>query len=204
MLTLLRPSLDWALKQAERFGDTDIFPMPFEFSAIRYDWDRLADFLSSTDILNWAVRPNRECLSPKSAYSFRISTQLDPLDWLIYSALIYEIGEELEAFRLPLEQGIVFSGRFEPQPDGTMFSRHTSYSQFQERTRELASRHNEQYVVVADIADFFPSLYHQRVENALRLAAPKKLNHANRGAEKEFCELGCQGDVAEVRDAGQA
>ena len=179
MLTLSRPSLDWALKQAERlFGDTDIFPMPFEFSAIRHDWDRLADLLSSSDILNWAVRPNRECLSPKSAYSFRNSTQLDPLDWLIYTALIYEIGEELEAFRLPPEEGIVFSCRFEPQPDGTMFSRYTSYSQFQERTRELASRNNEQYVVVADIADFFPSLYHHRVENALSLAAPQKTNHA--------------------------
>ncbi len=177
MLTLSRPSLDWALKQAERFGDTDIFPLPFEFSAIRHEWDRLADLLSSSNILNWAVRPNRECLSPKSAYSFRISTQLDPLDWLIYSALIYEIGEELEAFRLPPEEGIVFSCRFEPQPNGTMFSRHTTYRQFQERSRELASRHNEQYVVVADIADFFPSLYHHRVENALRLAAPKKTNH---------------------------
>ena len=178
MLKLSRSSLDWALKQAERFGDTDIFPMPFEFSAIRHDWDRLVAHLSSSDILKWAVRPHRECLSPKSTYSFRISTQLDPLDWLIYSALIYEIGEELEAFRLPLEEGIVFSRRFDPQPDGTMFSRSTSYSQFQERTRELASRSNEQYVVVADIADFFPSVYHHRVENALSLAAPKKLNHA--------------------------
>ena len=178
MLTLSSSSLDWALKQAERFGDTDIFPMPFEFSAIRHDWDRLVAHLSSSDILKWTVRPNRECLSPKSAYSFRISTQLDPLDSLIYSALIYEIGEELEAFRLSPEEGIVFSRRFDPQPDGTMFSRSTSYSQFQERTRELASRSNEQYVVVADIADFFPSVYHHRVENALSLAAPKKLNHA--------------------------
>ena len=178
MLTLSSSSLDWALKQAERFGDTDIFPMPFEFSAIRHDWDRLVDLLSSSDILKWAVRPHRECLSPKSTYGFRISTQLDPLDWLIYSALIYEIGEELEAFRLPPEEGIVFSSRFEPQPDGTMFSRYTGYSQFQERTRDLASRSNEQYVVVADIADFFPSVYHHRVENALRLAAPEKANHA--------------------------
>ena len=29
-------------------------------------------------------------------------------------------------------------------------------------------------------------------------------NETSRVREKEFCELGCQGDVAEVRDARQA
>ena len=159
-------------------GDTNrIFPLPFEFAAIRHDWCRLEGFLSSQDVLKWKVRPNRECLSPKSALSFRIATQLDPLDWLIYSALVYEIGADLESYRLPQEEGIVFSWRFEPQPDGTMFSRETGYSQFQERTHELASITNEQYVVVTDIADFFPNLYHHRVENALRSATPTNLNH---------------------------
>ena len=51
MLKLQTSSLDWALKQAEGFGDTDIFPLPFEFSAIRHDWCRLAELLSSEDIL---------------------------------------------------------------------------------------------------------------------------------------------------------
>ena len=100
MLSLSPSSLDWALKHAEQYGDTDIFPLPFEFSAIRYDWDRLSDELSSSDILNWKVRPHRESLSPKSNLGFRIATQLDPLDWLIYSALIYEIGHELEAYTI--------------------------------------------------------------------------------------------------------
>ena len=178
MLNLSTSSFDWALKQAERLGDTNrIFPMPFEFSAIRHDWCRMVSFLSSKDVLNWEVRPGRECLSPKSACSFRISTQLDPLDWLIYSALVYEIGADLESYRLSQEEGIVFSWRFDPQPDGTMFSRETGYSQFQKRARELAGISNEQYVVVTDIADFFPNLYHHRVENALRSATPKNLNH---------------------------
>ena len=177
MLKLSTSSFDWALNQAERLGDTGIFPLPFEFSAIRHDWCRLVGLLSSKDVLKWEVRPNRECLSPKSAHGFRIATQLDPLDWLIYNALIYEIGADLESYRLPQEEGIVFSWRFEPQPDGTMFSRETGYSQFQERTCELASRSSDQYVVVTDITDFYPKLYHHRVENALRLAAWKKVNH---------------------------
>ena len=123
------------------------------------------------------MRPHRECLGPKSAIGFRIATQLDPLDWLIYNALVYEIGADLESYRLPLAEEVVFSWRFEPQPDGTMFSRETGYRQFQERASELASISNEQYVLVTDIADFFPNLYHHRVENALRSAAKTKANH---------------------------
>ena len=177
MLTLSKSSLNWALKHAEQYGDTDIFPIPFEFLAIRHDWERLSDFLSSTNVLEWEVRPHRESLSPKSNLGFRIATQLDPLDWLFYSALTYEVGEELEAHRLPVEEGVVFSSRFAPQRDGVIYNRNIGFSQFQHRTRELAGRSSQQYVVVADIADFFPNLYHHRVENALRLAAPNKANH---------------------------
>ena len=177
MLNLSASSFDWALNQAERFGDTAIFPLPFEFSAMRHGWNDLRGKLSSQDVLKWTVRAHRECLSPKSAYGFRIATQLDPVDWLIYNALVYEIGEDIESYRLPQEEGVVFSWRFEPQPDGTMFNRNVGYSQFQEKTLELASRSNEQYVVVTDITDFYPKLYHHRVANALNSASPTKTNH---------------------------
>ena len=177
MLKLSTSSFDWALNQAEHLGDSEIFPLPFEFSAIRHDWSRLVGVLSSEDVLKWEVRSNRECLSPKSVHGFRIATQLDPLDWLVYNALVYEIGADLESHRLPQQERIVFSWRFDPQPDGTMFSGASGYSQFQERSRELADKSNEQYVVVSDITDFYPRLYHHRVENALSLAAPMKVNH---------------------------
>ena len=178
VLRLSNSSLSWALNQAERFGDTNrVFPQPFEFAAIRHDWGRLAVLLRSKDVLKWSVRPIRECLSPKGSRSFRIVTQLDPLDWIIYSALVYELGADLESYRLPQEEGVVFSWRFAPLADGTMFSRETGYAQFVERSRQLASMSNDQYVVVTDIADFFPNLNHHRVENALRSAAPTKANH---------------------------
>ena len=71
----------------------------------------------------------------------------------------------------------MFSWRFEPQADGVMFSRDSGYGHFQERTRELAEASSQQYVVVTDIADFYPRLNHHRIENALRSAAPTKINH---------------------------
>ena len=178
MLTLSTSSLDWALNHAERFSNTGIFPLPFEFSAIRHDWDDVRPFLKSQDILDWKVRPNRECLSPKSHYGFRIATQLDPLDWLIYTALVYEIGHDIESGRLSKQEQVVFSWRFEPQTNGTMFDPQVGYGTFREKMRDLANRPDTQYVVVTDITDFYPRLGHHRVENALSYVASPKRNHS--------------------------
>lgn len=120
MLKLKKRSLDWALKHAVRFGDTDVFPHQFEFEAIKHDWKDISKFLVSEDIHNWKTRPLRSLLSPKSRYGFRIITQLDPLDFLIFAALVYEIGGDLEAHRVPVRDKIVYSHRFNPDSDGRM------------------------------------------------------------------------------------
>lgn len=58
MLHISETSLDWALKHIEKYGDTDIFPMPFEYSVIRHQWDKgLREYLQNQDILKWTVRP---------------------------------------------------------------------------------------------------------------------------------------------------
>jgi hypothetical protein len=45
--------LDFALKHIEKFGDTDIFPVPFEFEVIRRQWDQLIKpDLLSRDLTN--------------------------------------------------------------------------------------------------------------------------------------------------------
>ena len=178
MLNLADSSYEEALKHAERMGDTDVFPIPFEFAAIRHDWKDLKQSLGSRDVLRWRVRAKRECLSPKSTYGFRGVTQLDPLDWLVYTALVIEIGAKMEVYRLPVNQERVFSWRFEPDGDGGMFSRTIGHRQFQKKTLELASGAYGQYVVLADIADYYPRLNHHRVENALNSAVGTNSNHS--------------------------
>ena len=91
-LTLSEQSLDWALEHILNHGDTDIFPEAFEFDAIRNDWQDVKAWIRSVDILKWTVRPYRRCLAPKHRFGFRISTQLDPLDILVYTALVHEVG----------------------------------------------------------------------------------------------------------------
>ncbi|MFI8624209.1 RNA-directed DNA polymerase [Bacillus altitudinis] len=191
MLKLSTESLDWALKHIENFGDTDIFPVPFEYEAIRHLWDirtrelpngtTLKEYLRNQDILQWKVRDYRRSLTPKHQYGFRLSTQLDPLDTLVYLALVYEIGHDIESKRIPVDRNVSFSYKFNPDDEGKMFDSEIHYGSFlnycEEKVDELIGDENIRYVVVADIADFFPRLYLHPLENALS-SCTAKTNHA--------------------------
>lgn len=176
-------SLGWALSHIERVGDTDIFPVPFEFKALRHDWSRTADHLSDLDLDNWATRPFRQCLTPKGQFAFRVSTQLDPFDVLLLTALVYEAGDALEAQRVPKEHRVVHGYRFQPSPDGLLYDAQYDYDSFQRRCRELINSPSATHVVVADIADFFTRLYIHPMENALRASG------ANPGYVRAICKL---------------
>jgi hypothetical protein len=177
VLFLKQGSLDWSLRHALKYGYVEFFPPAFEFEAIDYDWKNLSDWLRQQDALQWKTRQLRRCLSPKHRYGFRVATQLDPLDLLMYSALVYEIGDELEARRIPPSESIVHSYRFKPGKDGTLYDPQFSYETFLGAASQLADSGDHSFVVVADIADFFPRIYSHRVENALRQAT-HRTNHA--------------------------
>lgn len=166
-LRLTDSALDWALEHALVWGDTDIFPEIFEFHAIADDWDKIKVSIQGTDILSWNVRPFRRCLVPKHRFGFRISTQLDPLDFLVFTALIKEVGEKLELERIPVGENIVHSYRFSPDSNGRMFSEKYTYRSFQKASHDACATYGSSYVVIADIADFFPRLYTHRIDNAI-------------------------------------
>ncbi len=167
-------SLDWALKHVSAWADTDIFPLPFEYSAIASSWDDLKPFLQR-DLDTWAVRPRRNTLVPKHGHGFRPAAQLDPLDTLVYCALVYEVGSDFEAVRVPVQDARVFSYRFRPDGDGRMYDASVNFEEFRRRSLDLATAAS--YVVMTDIADFFPRLYTHPVENAMR-AASAHADHA--------------------------
>ncbi len=167
MLQLKRKSLKWALKHSLKSGDTDVFPPQFEFQAIRNDWPSISNFLLNQDVHNWRTRPLRSLLSPKSRYGFRIITQLDPLDFLVFAALMYEVGSDLERKRVPVTDKVVFSHRFRPDYDGRMYDPDVGYHEFQQQAKRTARSPQCTHVAVTDIADFYPRIYSHRLENAL-------------------------------------
>lgn len=169
-LTLSESALDWALQHSLSYGDTDIFPDTFEFEAIAHSWDEIRAIIRDMDVSKWTVRASRRCLVPKHRFGFRVSTQLDPLDFLVFTSLIKEVGKKLEATRVPAVKGIVHSYRFQPSADGGMFADEYTYATFQNASHKACQRLNPSHVVVADIADFFPRIYLHRIDNALDAA----------------------------------
>jgi hypothetical protein len=179
MLRLQGRSLDWALAHLVAHGDTDVLPTPFEFDAIQYDWDAVREFCSRANMLDWPVRPHRTLLAPKAGYGFRVVTQLDPLDVLVFAALIREIAEDIETRRVPVSSKTVFSYRVQLAHDGQLFNPSVRYDDFRRRTDSLLRRNKAlSHVAVADIADFYSRIYHHRLEGGLNASTPKT-NHVN-------------------------
>lgn len=176
MLRICEDSIEWALQHIERYGDTDLFAVPFEYEAIRFRWKDIKAHLAAADLDAYLVRPCRRCLSPKHYYGFRIATQLDPLDTLLYTALVYEAGADIEGQRIGPDQQVVFGARFDPDGEGRFFNPEAGYDAFLRQCRKLAEAAAYEYVVTADIADFFVRIQPGTLEKAL--GGLRQTNHA--------------------------
>lgn len=167
----LRPeSLDWSLTHVLKYGDTDIVPIPFEYGAIRHCWNGIRDFMSSLDIGSYECRPFQKFLVPKPQGGFRVTIQLDPLDTLFYTALVFESAEAIEHQRTAREQRIACSYRVKISAQGDLFQAKTGWNDFHQRSDELANSGKYQHVVLADIADFYNQISHHRVTHAFEEA----------------------------------
>ena len=177
MATLSPDSISWSIEHLARYSDTDIFPRLFEFQAIRHCRDEVIKWLTNQDICQWSTRPLRRCLVPKQKYDFRIATQLDPLDMVFYLALCLEVGDQVEHHRIPTNQNIAFSNRFSKDDKNTlMFDRNIGYAEFQEHSRDLIEKSD--FVVTADIADFYPRIYLHDLDHALTSSMKSTPTHA--------------------------
>ncbi|MGO9269386.1 MAG: RNA-directed DNA polymerase [Terriglobia bacterium] len=176
MLKLKPASLDWALAHVFRYGDTDMLPVPFEFNAIKHDWAAVRDYLAGEDVLEWEVRPHRALLAPKARYGFRVVTQLDPLDFMVFAALVHEIAEDVETRRVEVGKDVVFSYRVAVATNGQLFAPSIGYDSFRERATVLAEAKGCSHVAVTDIADFYPRIYSHRLAGALNVST-LKTNH---------------------------
>ena len=167
MYKLPLAALDWALEHIETYGDTDLLPVPFEFAGIRNSWPTIREDLSKKDLTQYSPSSLRRVLAPKGRFAFRSVTQLDPLDSLIFAALLYEAGTSIEAVRVPVAEQTAMSHRVKPDTNGRLFDPEFDWRRFQRRANTLIASSEFTHVVTADIADFFPRIYLHPLENAL-------------------------------------
>lgn len=171
-------SMEQAFKRAveniARHGDTDVFPFPIE-NHVLYDRpdEAVAILMQIHKDLDGSIAdfpPIAEGMLSAVGYTgFRWATQVDPI-WNAYLlGLVISIAPEIEAARLPIAKGNVFSYRFEwDDVEKSLFNRNIGWIQFQQTSVERARE--KKFVLSCDISDFYPRIYHHRLENALEKA----------------------------------
>lgn len=164
-MKLADSSYKWAFESLERLGDSDLFACPVEFQVFRELGDDAVGKLAECDLSSLTPGAARRFVVPKDDLSYRIATQLDPLDSIVFTTLIYEYGQKIEARRRPLAERTVFSHRFEPLTSGQIYGTSNLWNEFWNCCLEHSE--NFESVVILDIADFYNQIYHHSLENQL-------------------------------------
>lgn len=164
-MKLNEESIRWAIEHIYMEGDTDLFPKPKEIDIIYENKESVSQIISEIDLSNYNWNPSRRFVIPKTELSYRVATQLDPIDSIVLAAIIYEYGEKIESRRIPIERGTIFNYRFSPNELGYLYSGYKSWNEFWEKSLEKSKAYN--FVVYVDIADFYNQIYHHVIENQL-------------------------------------
>lgn len=164
-----------AVQNVASGGDTDVFPLPPENSLFFDRPDEVVTILEDlhANFGKWkATRGpvNESALAMVGYTSFRWVTQIDPI-WNVYLlGLVLAMADEIEAARIPTDQETIFSYRYDYDPASHRLFTEGAWRRFNERSLENAAQN--EIVLICDIADFYPRIYHHRLENSLLLLSP--------------------------------
>lgn len=161
-------ALDWARKHVRRFGDGKFCPFPFEYKVISSSWSLVRSWMEKIDFKNYAPRAFRRFMYPKDGLNYRPIVQLDPLDTILYTAVVFELSAKIEGSRVKGDLDTVLAYRVQPSKDGGLFQAPT------ESLQSLAMRRIDEtrcsYIVEVDVSDFFSQISHSRLLSALEMA----------------------------------
>ncbi|WP_313951400.1 RNA-directed DNA polymerase [Accumulibacter sp.] len=167
----IEEAVERALKNIAKHGDTDIFPFPFETHVFLDRPKECKSILldihqNFSHYLAQQTPSNLETLTQVGYTGFRWATQIEPFWNAYFLALVISIADQVESVRPPLEDNSVFSYRYQWDNDNAKLFRDSAWADY--RARGMALSEEFKYVVVTDIADFYPRIYHHRLENALQ------------------------------------
>jgi hypothetical protein len=166
----MREAIQAAIKNIATHGDTDIFPFPFECHLFHDKSEKSIEVIESLHknfdeyLANYP--PDMiETLSQVGYTGFRWAAQIEPFWNAYYLACMIRMANHIESVRLPEDAQTVFSYRFQLQEDGGKLFKDLTWRDYKAKCIELSREYP--VVVVTDIADFYPRIYHHRIENAL-------------------------------------
>jgi Reverse transcriptase (RNA-dependent DNA polymerase) len=167
----LEQSFRASIKNISKHGDTDIFPFPFETHLFHDNPDACVVILKTLhdkfeDSLAAYPPEIIVTLSQVGYTGFRWATLIEPFWNAYYLALVIQIGDQIEAERIPESKEQVYSYRFAWEDSKGKLFKDSTWRNYKQRCLSLSQDYD--YVVVTDISDFYPRIYHHRIENALQ------------------------------------
>lgn len=158
-------SLDFALRHITTYYDTDFFPRAEEFLAIGHLWDDVKQYILESDLDHILSAPPLVEPWPKTRSGFRIVHRPEPLDSIVYAALAKTIASSVETARASPE--VACSYRIS-ESDRSFFADGSGFNVYRERCENLSA--DFQFVLSADISDFYNKIYLHRLQNAIQTA----------------------------------
>ena len=160
-----------ALRNVSEHGDTDIFSFPFENLLFRDRQTEVAGLIKEMHAqpdrwLSQYPPQTMPSLTQVGYAGFRWATMIDPFWNAYYLSVVLSIADKIETVRIPESAATIFSYRFEWQDAEAKIFRDSTWLDF--RRQCLAMSEDYPIVVQTDISDFYPRIYHHRVENALK------------------------------------
>lgn len=163
-----------AVENVTEYGDTDIFPYPIDNLMFFDKKTEIVDLLEelhknfNAHLDEFTVNQDR-ALQTVGYYGYRWGTQIEPLWNAYFLALVISVAGDIEASRIPVQENCVFSYRYKlDKKNSSLFDKSYDWKTFRDHAVEKAR--GKAYVLKCDISDFYPRIYHHRIDNALRKA----------------------------------
>lgn len=166
--------IDQALKNIIHFGDTDIFPFPFERLLFEERFEECKEIVlnihKNFDELIDIKPPLTEIkLNQVGYFGFRNSTQIEPFWNVYYLSLVLSLAEPIEKVRISIPENSVFSYRYEWNSKKSSLFKDISWNDY--RLESLKKSKTDNFIVQTDISDFYGRINHHKLQNELdRLA----------------------------------
>lgn len=164
-----------ALLNIIKYGDTDIFPFPFERYLFEEKLEESLNVLESYhNDFEKAISESPPLtlvkLSPVGYYGFRRVTLIEPFWNAYFLGLIISLAEKIESTRIKDEENKVFSYRYEWKDDKSSLFKDTNWISYKKQCIKYSK--DFEIVLQTDISNFYPRINHHKLENELKRVDP--------------------------------
>lgn len=160
-----------AIKNIARYGDTDIFPFPFERYSFIEKYDEVVSILEEIHSkFEESIADNPplaiEEMAPVGYFGFRKATLIEPFWNAYFLGLVLSLADKIEQKRIPESESSVFSYRYEWDEEKNSLFKDLNWIDYKKQCVENAKKYS--YVIQTDISDFYHRVNHHKLENKLK------------------------------------